>query len=83
MVSMTNCTITGVRLEEYHNSVRKRPVWTVRTDDGREHHIDDRHVTDGARVGARATMSYEETDWGCAYIVRPEHTSETAGRCVE
>jgi len=69
---MANCTIVAVREVEYHNSVRTRPVWTVRTDDGREHFIDNSHVTDGARVGARATMTYEDTDWGCAYIVRPE-----------
>lgn len=69
---MANCTIMSVNEVEYHNSIRKRPVWTVLSDDGREYQIDDCHVTSGARVGARPTMAYEETDWGCAYIVRPE-----------
>lgn len=74
----SNCTIIGVALEQYHNSVAKRPVYTVRTDAGLQHDVDSCHVDerDGMALmtGMRGRLTYEPTAHGMAYIlaVRPE-----------
>jgi hypothetical protein len=72
----SNCTIIGVALEEYHNSIKTRRVYTVRRDDGLMEYVDACHVDDQgivAATGHRGQLRYELTQNGAAYIltVRP------------
>lgn len=66
-----NCRVINVEYISYHNSVEKRWVWKVVSDDGKLYYVDKCHVI-GTPPGlrTRAILTYEETGYGMAYMLR-------------